>query len=114
MNILLDEKGQMFPRGYHPHNQEIEPDYSQVAKYKPRRDAKGIKYMLIDFGISSQFPSFEDRERVVGCMAADATIPELSPDVPYDPFALDVYTLGNVYKEELLEVCPPSYYIVQD
>ena len=95
----------MYPRGFHPASTNIEPDFTRIAKPRRRRAASDIKYIFIDFGISTQFDSLEKRELVVGCMAQDPTIPELSDDVPYDPFAVDVYTLGNVYKEELLEVC---------
>ena len=103
-NILFDEKGLMFPKGFHPGNQYFDADFNRVALPKRRRGARGIKYMIIDFGLSSQFASFEERELVVGCMAQDATVPELSDDYPYAPFAVDVYTLGNVYKTELLRV----------
>ena len=103
-NILLDEKGQMFPKGFHPNFQSFEADFSWVADPKRRRGARGIKYMIIDFGLSTQFASFQERENVVGCMAQDATIPELSDDLPYDPFAVDVYTLGDVYKTDFLRV----------
>ena len=103
-NILLDEKGQMFPKGFHPNFQSFEADFSWTADPKRRRGARGIKYMIIDFGLSTQFASFQERENVVGRMAQDATIPELSDRYPYDPFAVDVYTLGNVYGTEFLEV----------
>ena len=102
----------MFPNGYHAFSQSFEPDFIRVARPKRRRGAKGIKYIIIDFGISSRFASVEDREFVYGCMAADPTIPELSDSLPYDPFSLDVYTLGNVYKQQLLEVRSPSYFAV--
>ena len=111
---MLDEKGLMFPNGYHPFSQSFESDYGRVARPKRRREAKGIKYTIIDFGISSKYASEEDREFVYGCMAADLTVPELSDNLPYDPFPVDVYTLGNVYKNELLEVCYPFYSAVQN
>ena len=94
----------MFPKGFHPVNQTFEIDYSALVSSKRRRGARGIKYMIIDFGLSTQFASFEERELVVGRMAQDATIPELSDHYPYDPFAVDVYTLGKVYETEFLEV----------
>ena len=101
MNILLDEKEQMFPEGFHPLNQICKPDVYGLAKARRRREVPGIKYMIIDFGLSSQFASREERQLVVGCIAQDKTIPELSDFEPYDPFALDIYTLGNVYKNLL-------------
>ena len=104
LNILFDERGQMYPRGFHPMIQALEANFDRPANPKRRRGAKDIKYIFIDFGISSHFNSLEERHLVYGCMAQDPTIPELSDIVPYDPFAVDIYTLGNVYREELLEV----------
>ena len=104
LNILLDKKGRMFPKGFHPINQICKPNVHGWAESKRRRGARGIKYMIIDFGISSQFGSREERKLVAGRVAQDPTIPELSLYRRYDPFAVDVYTLGKVYKMELLRV----------
>jgi len=39
---------------------------------------------------------------VTGTSGQDQSAPELSSDVPYDPFKVDVYTLGKVFQERLL------------
>ena len=95
----------MYSKGFHPARQVMELDFSREAKPRRRRAASGLKYIFINLGTSTQFDSLEKRQLVVGCVAQDPTIPELSDDVPYDPFAVDVYTLGNLYKVELLGVC---------
>ena len=104
-NMLFDERGQIYPKGFHPESQDMELDFSQVAWSKRRRSANGLKYVFIDFGTSSQFYSLEKRGLVVGCMAQDPTIPELSGDIPHNRFAVDVYALGNVGERKLLGVC---------
>ena len=98
VNILFDEKGQVFPEGFHPRHQSCKPDISGLAKARRRRGVRGIGYIIIDFGLSSQFASREERELVVGCISQDKSIPELSYYRPYDPFAVDIYALGNVYR----------------
>ena len=75
----------------------------KVKRYT--RTSHPTKYYFIDFGISMQFESYRRRELVIGDIAQDQTVPELSRNVPYDPFAVDIYTLGNIYKEEVIKVC---------
>ena len=113
MNILFDEKGQVFPEGFHPHHQSCKPDISGLAKARRRRGARGIRYLMIDLGLSSQFASREERQLVLGRTAQDKTIPELSNFCPYDPFAVDIYTLGNVYKD-LVEVRVSTFPVYED
>ncbi|EJD41431.1 hypothetical protein AURDEDRAFT_138671 [Auricularia subglabra TFB-10046 SS5] len=55
-----------------------------------------IRYYLIDFGISSRFDG-DGPYRVTGTIGRDPTAPELSDTVPYDPFKLDVYMVGNFF-----------------
>lgn len=58
-----------------------------------------VKYYFIDFGLSSIFPSFAERKLVVGDIAQNTTVPELSKRVPYDPFALDIRMFGDLIRE---------------
>lgn len=41
---------------------------------------------------------------VVGDVGRDAEVPELSWDVPYDPFKADIYALGNLFDKEFEQV----------
>ena len=41
---------------------------------------------------------------VTGRDGLDREVPELSYSVPYNPFAVDIFTLGNVYKKDFLQV----------
>ncbi|EJD35167.1 hypothetical protein AURDEDRAFT_25834, partial [Auricularia subglabra TFB-10046 SS5] len=54
-----------------------------------------VRYYFIDFGLSSIFPSAEERQLVVGDIAQNVGPPELSTTVPYDPFALDIRMFGD-------------------
>lgn len=93
----------LYPFGYHPALSDYTEDVERRAPFISRTAAGGVKYYITDFGISSHFESGEDR-LVTGSRCQDKTVPELSNVEPYDPFAVDIYTLGNIYKEDLLDV----------
>jgi serine/threonine protein kinase len=85
----------LFPRGYHPVYSTHLPDVSGKAPFYSRI-AVTMKYYYTDFGISSYFPQDTHPKLVVGRLGRDQYVPELSADIPYDPFKVDIYILGNV------------------
>ncbi|KAI0350534.1 kinase-like protein [Trametes cingulata] len=97
-NIMMDASA-LFPRGFHPIAQSRLPDVSDTAPVLSRT-AVPVHYYFIDFGISTRFMSDEPR-LVVGTLGLDQEPPELSDDVPYDPFKLDVFLIGNLIRREL-------------
>ena len=46
------------------------------------------------------------RPPIIGEIGQDQNVPELSADTPYDPFKVDVFTVGNLFQTELLSVSP--------
>ncbi|EJD48805.1 hypothetical protein AURDEDRAFT_85622 [Auricularia subglabra TFB-10046 SS5] len=60
------------------------------------------RYYFIDFGVSSRFEG-PGPYLVTGVVCRDPTAPELSETVPYDPFTLDIYLLGNHFLQQLVE-----------
>jgi len=100
-NILMDAS-RMFPRGFHPVRDVFLPhDISIPAPMIPRLNA-GVKYYFVDYGISSYFPQGTERQLVLGIAGRDRNVPELSNEVPYDPFKVDVFTIGNVLRREFV------------
>ena len=93
----------MYPEGFHPVRKAYKADYSGYAPYISRSEA-GVKYYYVDFGISVHIPPDVYPKLVTGHLGRDQTPPELSTTIPYDPFKLDVYILGNMFKTELLDV----------
>lgn len=93
----------MYPRGFHPVKNILLHDLLTPAPFIPRRHA-GVKYYFVDYGISSRFPPGSQPRLVVGLDGRDREVPELSNDVPYDPFKVDVYTIGNVLHREFCDV----------
>ncbi|OCB87837.1 hypothetical protein A7U60_g4970 [Sanghuangporus baumii] len=105
-NIMMDGRVMYGKKGFHPSDQDMTAaDVMILAKPKTRRDVGFVKYYFTDFGISSLFDDPSRPRVVVGNRAQDLEVPELSTVIPYDPFAVDVFTLGNVFKRHFLDVC---------
>lgn len=93
----------MYPLGYHPAFPLYTTDVRRRAPFITRTAVGGVKYFVTDFGISTQF-KVGDTKLVLGAACQDHSVPELSNRRPYDPFRVDIYTLGNVFKEDLIDV----------
>ena len=102
-NIMMDAT-RMFPHGFHPTMNVFLPhDISAPAPILPRLEV-GVKYYFIDYQISSYFPNGTERQLVLGLSGYDRDVPELSDEVPYDPFKVDIFTIGNVLRREFVAV----------
>ena len=101
-NILMDAKA-LYPEGFHPVFPHRRPNGKGRAPILPR-DACPIKYYYVDFGISSFFPPDSSDKLVVGTLGRDQDVPELSKSVPYDPYKVDVFILGNFFRTQFLDV----------
>lgn len=75
----------------------------------PRSQAS-IKYYFIDYGISTYFSPGERRGLVTGIDGHDEEVPELSMSRPYDPFKVDVFIVGNLFRQLFLNVRPFCFY----
>lgn len=73
------------------------------AKYHSRREVY-VRYYLIDFGLSQAFSDARSRRPSCTGYGRYKNAPELSKTVPYDGFALDVWCVGMLVKEQFLEV----------
>jgi len=93
----------MYPEGFHPINHMYKRDYSGWATYIPR-SVVGVRYYFADFGISTYQPREEPRKLVTGVKGRDQEAPELSKTVPYDPFKLDIFIIGNMLRKEFCNV----------
>ena len=105
-HIMMDASP-LYEHSYDPAYPTLRRDWAGPSR--PRsRTSRPVRYYFVDFGISTKFEPSEKVKKVVGAYAQDDSVPELSQMVPYDPFAVDVYTLGNIYKKQLLEVSMSS------
>ncbi|KAI0316324.1 kinase-like domain-containing protein [Amylostereum chailletii] len=101
-NIMMDASA-MYPLGFHPIYDLYLPDARTAASRSmiPRLKA-GVKYYFVDYGISSQIPSDHPTKLVTGIFGRDRDVPELSDTVPYDPFKVDIFSLGNLFQKEFV------------
>ena len=106
----------MYPKGFHPIIKDLEPSGKKIARPRRRRDVQGIKYYFIDFGISTRFEDdVKQEDRIVtGSDGQDQDVPELDDRVPYNPFAVDIFTLGNVFRKQLIDVSGSVLYPLPD
>lgn len=89
----------MYPQGFHPIRSDcLTHDLRRWAPVRPR-DQVPVTYHFVDFGISSWFQADEPERLVLGTSGLDQDVPELSNKVPYDPFKVDIFVLGNLFRE---------------
>lgn len=105
----MDAKS-IIPTGWHFVSHFCEPD--GITKISPlERRNYPVRYYFVGFGSAYHLPPPKQTlVRDIG--GGDFDVPELAKGKSYDPFKLDIYTLGNVFKKELYEVsCMPIEYI---
>lgn len=91
------------PAGFHfvTDNRPERGNPDQPPPYKARRSVPSIRYYIVDVGISRWFlhTSKIDDRRIYGQWGQDNTVPEWQQqDEPHDPFKVDVYQLGSVFR----------------
>lgn len=68
------------------------------------RSEAPVKYYFIDFGISTRFEEGRSSRLVTGIHGRERDVPELSRNVPYDPFKVDIFILGNCYRRQFVQL----------
>ena len=104
-SIMMDGSS-LYPKGFHPVLTDFTPDCNKEAKPYARSTAlKPVRYYFVDFGISRMCSKDGNRNVLItGTDGPDATVPELSNRVPYDPYQADIYILGNFLKQYIYNV----------
>jgi hypothetical protein len=93
----------LYPQLYHPGSIDLTRDLSGPASHFTRTE-KPPRYYLIDFGISSRYPGGRPAEDDI-IIPGDKSVPEhKGRALRCDPFATDVYLLGNAIRENFLNV----------
>ncbi|KAF9782666.1 hypothetical protein BJ322DRAFT_1142979 [Thelephora terrestris] len=100
-HTLMDGEA-MYPKGFHPCNLQRTEDYSAIAQHRSRATAMS-EYYFVAFGISVHIPEEVESKLVTGASGIDQDPPELSDLVPYNPFMLDIFIVGNMLKREIYE-----------
>ncbi|CAK5263609.1 unnamed protein product [Mycena citricolor] len=92
-NMLMDES-EVVPRGSHFAFPDTHEGDLTFFYWRNRCSTGPTRYYYIDFGLSLHFPQGKQSALHTGTLRTFPTIPELSLDVPYNPFYVDVYQLG--------------------
>ncbi|KAF7315509.1 Protein kinase domain-containing protein [Mycena indigotica] len=92
-NMLMDES-RVVPQGSHFGDYRSHTGIPGVFRWRDRCSVGPVPYYYIDFGLSHHFPNGKDTASVKGKLRTFPDIPELSDDVPYNPFPVDIYQLG--------------------
>ncbi|CDO74165.1 hypothetical protein BN946_scf185043.g216 [Trametes cinnabarina] len=101
-NIMLDAEP-LYPKGFHPITSVSLPDDVTVSAPVLSRKNVPVKYYYIDFGISTRFKPGKPHKLVTGTDGIEQLVPELSNNVPYDPFKVDVFVLGRMLYETFFQ-----------
>ncbi|KAF7301505.1 NADH-cytochrome B5 reductase [Mycena indigotica] len=90
-NIVWDDRPDIIPDDNRPG-----PKPSLVSRLFKDKPKTQRKYWFIDFGLACSYPTFEERGLVKGICGQHKNIPELSEEVAYDPFPLDIRQIGEM------------------
>ncbi|KAJ7267694.1 kinase-like domain-containing protein [Mycena haematopus] len=103
-NIMMDG-AHLYPRGFHPQEQNYTPDYKSKNPPHYTRTRLPVKYYFIDFGLSRRYDpwpaSGPPLEPII--LGGDKSPPEHSQAGDCDPFPTDIYFVGNLIRRHFLD-----------
>ncbi|KAF8490400.1 hypothetical protein JB92DRAFT_1306645 [Gautieria morchelliformis] len=103
-NIMMDGT-KLYPDGFHPMQPWWTPNRLRRAKHRTRTE-RPPKYYLTDFGLSRRYDPKAGPGLELPIRGNDKTVPEFQGNGYYqasDPFATDVYYIGNEIKTRFLQ-----------
>lgn len=90
---------------FHPAQPDTKRDFSGYARFR-KRTQRPPKYYFIDFGLSRRYDPSIIKPLEVPIWGGDKGVPEFQgSNEPRDPFATDVFYIGNAIRTAFLEVC---------
>lgn len=103
-HIMMEGRA-LFPGGFHPSRQDRSPDCKSKAFPIRRIDAQvPVRYYFIDFSQAEQIQSTDICSISGRKEGPDGTL-DLITDEPYEPFPVDVYSLGQIYRSAFIDAC---------
>lgn len=103
-NILMDSR-KMWPEPYHIMAPSMNKTFTAPVKKPFTRTARPPRYHIIDFGLSRRYSPDDPHPTEIAPEGGDRTVPEFQNGFsPHDPFAVDIYCVGNVIQECILDV----------
>ena len=100
---MLDPSN-MYPESFHPVEIDRSKDFRRKAKWYSRT-RRPTRYLLIDFGLSRRYDPADGPPLEIPLRGGDKSAPEHQDmKTPCNPFPTDVYYLGNLVREDYMEV----------
>ncbi|KAI0944014.1 hypothetical protein AcV7_001949 [Taiwanofungus camphoratus] len=99
-NIMMDGRP-LFPNGHHPVRDSHSADGVYELTPLSRIDHP-VRYLFIDFGLSTRSAPGAPHY-VLGREGRDKEVPELSSEIAYDAFKVDIFAMGNLYDKEFVQ-----------
>jgi hypothetical protein len=98
----------MDPNGFHRVKIDRNRNFQDTAETYSRTQRPPI-YYLVDFGLSRQYASRDALDEPV--RGGDKSAPEHRSQGRCNPFQTDIYYIGNLVRQEFMEVRspPPEY-----
>ncbi|KAF9258834.1 hypothetical protein L218DRAFT_1080200 [Marasmius fiardii PR-910] len=100
-NIMMDSRP-LFDADMHPTTISRTYDWNKLPACRPRT-RRPVKYYYIDFDACEKYDPSAGPARKAEPFGGDPTVPEFwqNPGKPHDPFAADVYRIGNVIRRKV-------------
>ncbi|KIM37420.1 hypothetical protein M413DRAFT_77141 [Hebeloma cylindrosporum] len=106
INNFMMEWTNMFPEGFHPQADRRKKDMSGPAPFFTRTQ-RPTRYIIIDFGMSTQYNPGNLSPREKSLIGGDKTVPEfLKGEEYHDPYKTDIYYVGNLIRTEFMQGHP--------
>ena len=94
LNLMMDES-RVIPRGSHFGRTDSHDGVGYNLTWRHRCSVAPVDYYYIDFGLSGYFPNGKETAVRLGLVGQVKKVPDLSDNVPYNPFQVDIYQLGH-------------------
>ena len=93
-----------------PNPVTVSRSYDFKRRVRPwTRTSRPPKYYIIDFGLSRRYAPTEMCPWETIILGGDKTVPEHKDQrIPQNPFWTDIYYLGNMIREDFMQVCLTS------
>ena len=101
VNNIMFDPSDMYPHGFHPVKMDRSRDFKGRAK-RYTRTQRPPRYYLIDFGLSRQYRSRKALDAPL--RGGDKSAPEHRNAARCNPFYTDIYYLGNLIRQEFIQV----------
>lgn len=105
-NVMMDSSP-LYSQPVHPINEDKTRDFSANSRPRPRTQCQHpVKYYIIDLGHARHYDPDNGPPHESPVYGGDLSVPEFltHPEEPCDPFAVDIYRLGNLIRENFTDV----------